>query len=81
MNTKSDCWLCGRGYGIDNGDMLPGTMHLDEEGDMICIFCEAKINFTARIIGHPELIRLVGEIKGLPKIEGIGVGLRIAEAE
>jgi hypothetical protein len=81
MNTKSDCWLCGRGYGIDNGGMAPGEMHRDMWGDLICVYCEAKIKFTARIMEYPELIKLVGQIESLPNIEGISIGLRIEEAE
>jgi len=75
MNTKNDCWLCGRGYGIDNGGMNPGEMHRDEEGDMVCIYCEERISITVKIMDNPALLRLVGGIQALPKVEGVEVGL------
>jgi hypothetical protein len=61
MNTKSDCWLCGRGYGLENGGFHPGEMHLDFFGDLICIHCEAKIGFMGQLIAQPEFIQVVME--------------------
>ena len=81
MNTKSDCWLCGRGYGLDNGGMVPGEMHRDRDGDMVCIYCEDKINFTAHIMENPDLIELVGQIDKLPKVEGVSIGIKFTEDE
>lgn len=55
--------------------MNPGEMHRDEEDDLVCIYCEQRIKFTAHIMDNPEMISLVGAIEALPKVDGVSVGI------
>ena len=81
MNTKRDCWLCGLGTGLDNGGMSPGELKTDFFGDVVCIYCESRINFMGMLLANPEVIPLVSVMGKLPKAEGWSVGLRKLEEE
>jgi hypothetical protein len=70
---KSNCWLCERGYGLDNGGLSPGELHEDFFGDLICIYCEARIENMGRLLAEPKLIPLVAAISKLPVVPGYSV--------
>jgi hypothetical protein len=61
--------------------MAPGEMHHDSEGDLICVYCENRINFTARIMDNPNLLQLIGAIQALPKVDGVRIGINFEETE
>ena len=63
MNTKNDCWLCGRGSGIDNGDLVPGELRPNFFGDLECLDCTKLLDFTGQLLLHPETIPVVKDIK------------------
>ena len=58
MNTKRDCWLCGKGTGLDNGEMGPGELKPNLFGDLECIYCTAMIQNMVVVMEHPEIIPL-----------------------
>ena len=62
MNTKNECWICGLGYGIDNGDMYPGELTLDSEGDLICSVCKKRLAILTAAIIDPSLHLAIGKI-------------------
>ena len=56
-HNKINCWLCDKGYGLDNGDLNPGELIKDIFGDNICIYCDAVIKNMAHVLANPELIK------------------------
>lgn len=68
------CWLC-------NKDCVPGEGRKDPDGDIACIDCENRINFTVELMREPKLIPLVAKINELPRVAGVSVGLRFEEDE
>ena len=81
MNTKQDCWLCGRGTGIGNGSMGPGELKQDEWGDLVCIYCEARMNFMAQLLANPQAIVFMSELRQLPRVERMRIGIQFERDE
>ncbi len=75
------CWLCERGTNLNNGGLQPGELVRDFFGDMICIYCRDRIEFTAELLSNPNLIPLMAGIDRLPKVDGVKVGIEIERGD
>ncbi len=62
MNTKKDCWLCGKGYGLENGDLKPGELKVNIFGDLECIRCTSLLSNMVTVMEHPEITPLIKAI-------------------
>ena len=62
MNTKNDCWLCGKGYGLENGELQPGELKPNIFGDLECIYCRAMLDNMVVVLSNPEIIPLTKAI-------------------
>lgn len=71
MKKKNNCWLCERGTGLDNGALAPGELRINFFGDLECIYCTARLQFTVALLEKPELIPLLSEIQKLPTVEDV----------
>ena len=79
--NRNNCWLCEKGTGLDNGGLQPGELHQDVFGDMICIYCQQRIDYMTELLVHPEIIPLVVGMQKLPHVEGWDVGIHKTESE
>ena len=81
MSKPGNCWLCDRGTGLDNGSMNPGELQINFFGDIECIYCTARMNFTIELLSNPEMIPLMSALQKLPKVPNVSIGIRIEHDE
>ena len=70
---KNICWLCGRGHGIDNGDLVPGELKPNLFGDMECLECTRRLAFTVFLMERPDVAGALFEVRKFERMNDEGI--------